>query len=587
MIFSPAALAAAPGYKGRLYRLISLSALIAVLESTTLLLVFAFVTSLMGTPPSSSGVLQLLSLFHGVDIKLQALLLLVLATTRFSFGLFLEWKMSRLWVDLRAEMQSEMLAKHFNALQAYLQMTKQGEHLHNIITGPAMGAVYYLHLVRFVSTLIMLTVLLLTLFVVSPGLAGIGLCVVIIYGGIIKRISSSISFEQGQKQAIFVRRQTEMAAEGLLGIRYIKALGHHDLWYKEFLQYADEAKEANHKAGFANTVPARTLEYLIIVLFLGIVTLVMLFGSGIAESIPTIAVYFLGIVRILPSLSVLGNGRMQMMNVLPHLQKYAALREEIPQEKVDEGAIQPIKEMFTQNIVFNHVGFGYAEQDVLHDLCLNIEAHSFTAIVGASGQGKSTLLDLLMRIIEPGSGSILIGGVNAFEYNLNGWRSQFGYVGQDPFLFHDTIRNNIKASNTEATEEQIIAAARIACIHDIITGMPDGYDTILADRGHSLSGGQRQRIAIARALVSNARILIMDEPTSALDSLTELNVMQGIQQTWKGGVVLVTHRKELLHHADTILVINEGQVAEHGTLKQLDEKGVLFQQIFRPHAATN
>ncbi len=582
MILSPVALEAAKEHKSRIYRLILLSSLIAVLEASTLLLVFAFVSTLTGASPSSNVALQLLGLLHGFDVKLQAMLLFMLATIRFSLGLLLEWKMVQLWVEMRAEMQTKMLSMHLHTMHSYLQTQKHGEHLHNIMTGPSMGAIYYLHFVRFSSTLLMISVLLATLFLVSPWLAGLGLIVAVIYGGVVKRISTKISYVEGRRQAENVKNQTEMVAEGLSGIRYIKAMGYYGIWNKEFYEYAQTAKQAFHKASFANAVPSRVLEYLIIALFLGIAMLVYLRGYNVEESIPTIAVYFLGIVRILPTLSVLGNGRMQMLNVLPHLQKYVALCDTLPQERDVAGKLLP-DDLLMQDICFEGVGFGYAQQKVLHNLSLTIKARSFTAIIGSSGQGKSTLLDLLMRIIDPEDGSIKVGEIDISEVSLSGWREQLGYVGQDPFLFHDTISNNIKAGNVATTEEQIIEAARTACIHDFIAKMPDGYDTVLSDRGHSLSGGQRQRLAIARALASNAKILIMDEPTSALDSRTELNVIKGIQQAWKGGIVLVTHRKELLHHADNVLVISEGRVAEQGTLQELDDKGVLFKQIFRPH----
>ena len=222
---------------------------------------------------------------------------------------------------------------------------------------------------------------------------------------------------------------------------------------------------------------------------------------------------------------------------------------------------------FARALEFERVSFAYADEPVLTDVSLVAPKGQVIALVGASGAGKSTLVDLIPRFYEPTAGRILLDGVDTREIALPALRSLIGIVSQDTVLFNDTVRNNLAyGAAAKYTDAQIEAAARAANAHRFIAELPDGYDTILGERGTRLSGGQRQRLSIARALLVDPPILILDEATSALDTESERLVQEAIDRLLEGRTVFViAHRLSTIAHADQILVMDRGRVVEHGT----------------------
>ncbi|HEX5075728.1 MAG TPA: ABC transporter ATP-binding protein [Gemmatimonadaceae bacterium] len=222
---------------------------------------------------------------------------------------------------------------------------------------------------------------------------------------------------------------------------------------------------------------------------------------------------------------------------------------------------------FERALEFERVSFAYSDDPVLVDVSLVAPKGQVIALVGASGAGKSTLVDLIPRFYEPTAGRILLDGVDTREIALPALRSLIGIVSQDTVLFNDTVRNNLAyGAAAKYTDAQIEAAARAANAHRFIAELPDGFDTILGERGTRLSGGQRQRLSIARALLVDPPILILDEATSALDTESERLVQEAIDRLLEGRTVFViAHRLSTIAHADQILVMDRGRVVEHGT----------------------
>jgi subfamily B ATP-binding cassette protein MsbA len=235
------------------------------------------------------------------------------------------------------------------------------------------------------------------------------------------------------------------------------------------------------------------------------------------------------------------------------------------EESLDRGRITTAT--FERGLEFERVSFAYADEPVLVDVSLVAPKGQVVALVGASGAGKSTLVDLIPRFYEPTAGRILLDGVDTREIALPALRSLIGIVSQDTVLFNDTVRNNLAyGAAGRYTDAQIEAAARAANAHRFIAELPDGYDTILGERGTRLSGGQRQRLSIARALLVDPPILILDEATSALDTESERLVQEAIDRLLEGRTVFViAHRLSTIAHADQILVLDRGRVVEHGT----------------------
>lgn len=232
-------------------------------------------------------------------------------------------------------------------------------------------------------------------------------------------------------------------------------------------------------------------------------------------------------------------------------------------------------------IRFEHVSFAYQNKEVLHDINITLPKNSLTALVGPSGSGKSTVMKLCARFYDPQKGCIFFNGVPMNEINPESLMSHISMVFQDVYLFQDTIRNNIRFGKTDATEEEIIAAAKKACCHDFIMRLPKGYDTLVGEGGCTLSGGEKQRISIARAMLKDAPIILLDEATASLDPENEVEVQKAIDTLIKGRTVIaIAHRLKTIKGADQIVVLDNGQIREKGTHDELLRKQGLYSHLW-------
>jgi subfamily B ATP-binding cassette protein MsbA len=233
-------------------------------------------------------------------------------------------------------------------------------------------------------------------------------------------------------------------------------------------------------------------------------------------------------------------------------------------------------------ITFREVAFWYADgEEVLHDISLDIAPGEMVALVGPSGAGKTSLANLLLRFYDPTAGSVQIDGHDLRTVTLHSLRSQIGLVPQETILFGGTIKDNILYGRAEATEEEVVAAAKAANAHDFIMALPNGYETEVGERGVKLSGGQRQRIAVARALLKNPRILILDEATSSLDTESEALVQEALERLMKERTTLViAHRLSTIRRADRILVLSDGRIVEQGRHAELLAAGGLYSRLY-------
>ena len=248
--------------------------------------------------------------------------------------------------------------------------------------------------------------------------------------------------------------------------------------------------------------------------------------------------------------------------------------------KEPEDAVSP--DEFKGHVVFDHVTFAYGDNVALKDICLEAKSGETVAVMGATGSGKSTLINLLGRFYDIQSGQLLIDGIDVRKQKLKPLRQHIGFVPQESFLFSDTINDNIRYGRPEATLQQVVDSAKAACADEFIRQTPQGYDTVVGERGLGLSGGQRQRASIARAVLIQPSILVLDDSTSAVDMETEYEIQQNFKTVMKDRTTfIIAHRISSVKNADQIIVLKDGEIAERGKHKELMELGGIYAGMVR------
>jgi subfamily B ATP-binding cassette protein MsbA len=367
--------------------------------------------------------------------------------------------------------------------------------------------------------------------------------------------------------------------EGLAGMKVIRAFGRESYEQERFDVASTEVRNTFLKLDMLSGVVNPLSEVLSVVLLLYILVVALLQDRA---ALPTLLSFIFILYRLQPQVKQLDSYRVGLMALTSSVEDVMSLLDRSDKPYIHSGQI-PF-EGLQKAISFESVTFRYNPQEkpAVQDISLCIPRGKTTAFVGPSGAGKSTLIGLLCRFYDVTEGEIYLDGCPLRQLNLESWRSRIAIVSQDIHMFSATIRENIAYGRLEATEDEIIAAAKLANADEFISQFPYGYETKVGDRGIRLSGGQRQRIALARAIVRNPEILILDEATNALDTISE-NLIQEALNTLSANrtVIVIAHRLSTIEQADQIIVLEKGRVIEQGNLKHLLKLDGLFAQLYQ------
>lgn len=567
-------------YKSRIVLLLILSLIVGGLEAVSVAVVYPILnTAFEGSLGKSNNIIlafisdiSKLLPFNDPFISYCALFILLASVTFVIKILFLRFRV-HFSANLVKKTQNDIYLKYMKADYNYFTEHKQGELIYNTIAAPAHIQTYLIAIAEIVTQLIMS----ISVFLLLISLSWQGTIVVLILGTFYyiftRYLANRVAYVSAKRQATASAESTAILNETIDGIKQVKVFQTEPRWIDRFKQTVQHYWEnySRQATWYQSLQPLLMLLLYISVGFTAL-SIRLIDPESFNLLIPVFGTFIFAVFRLIPIVGILGSSFMQVSLALPNCE----IVMNVLQQRIDtmpEGKQTP--EGFTKSIDFENVTFMYGpKKRILENVSVSFERGKTTAIVGRSGSGKTTVINLILRLYEATSGSVLIDGIDIKNIKASSWLSKIGYVSQDTFIFNDTIRNNITFGSVYP-EEEVIDAARFANAHDFILEMPNGYDTVVGDRGMKLSGGQRQRIAIARAMIRQPELLIFDEATNALDTISESTVQRAIDEIAKNHtVIIIAHRLSTIINADKIIVLNNGQICEKGTHeKLLKEKG--------------
>ncbi len=422
-------------------------------------------------------------------------------------------------------------------------------------------------------------IFLVVLFSLSAQLTVFVLLFIPVMGFIVGRITRSLK-KQSLDVALKYGESVSILDETLGGLRVIKAFNAEALLRGKFFDVNQSLLTSKNAIGYRRDLASPVSEFLGVSIFCAILYFGgrLVLGNEITLEASAFVSYLAMFYNII-------NPAKSLSTSFSNMQKGTAAIERIEEVlnatiTVDDNPNGKKIITFSHSIEFKNASFAYEDYSILKNINLTIKKGETIALVGSSGAGKSTLADLVPRFHDVTSGELLIDGVNIKEYSLHDIRNLMGIVTQEPILFNDTVANNIALSKENADAKEVTDAAIIANAHSFIINKEDGYKTNIGDRGSKLSGGERQRLTIARAVLKNPPILILDEATSSLDTESERLVQDAINHLMQDRTsIVIAHRLSTVRHADMIIVLDKGEIAERGTHDELIAKGGIYNRL--------
>jgi ABC-type multidrug transport system fused ATPase/permease subunit len=465
------------------------------------------------------------------------------------------------------ETQVRIMSSLLRADYQFLLSAQKGDLAYRALTAPGyvskMTNVIPMIAVEVLKTLMLITML----FLLSPQVTLFLVIIAMLYFLLARYIAHNVSYGTGSGRAKSASNQSIHAMNALKGIKAIRLFGVTNFWTDLFGRECKNFYFFARKDAYITGLPGMLLELVSVSFICAMALYFTGSGKNFLGNMPMIGVFAYSLLKLMPSLKQISGYGMEVMANLPHAEAAYHAIEESEHHRKDVGGHEQLG-TFHDRIQIKDVVFCYAGSDkpAVKNVNVEIRKGKFVGIIGPSGSGKTTLLDLLGGLLKVSSGEILIDGKPLDSFTPESLSEHIGYVGQDPFLFNDTIRNNVLLGRNDSGDEAVWQALQKADVLDFVKSLPGGMDYVIADDGMKMSGGQRQRISIARALLKNPEILLLDEATSALDHKTEEKIVETILKIVRkegNTVIFVTHRKSAIRRVDQVIEMRDGQIVKH------------------------
>jgi len=558
-----------------------LSVLVAALNGLNMAMLFPMVNLILGvqanTTLEQSWVMEwaqhVISLFPGgLPIIIIGILLITFNFVQLLVNLLTQFLIARQNKIIMSSYRSLVYETYQGASLAYILDQKAGDLLYNITIPPGKVAKVLLHISEMIFDGLEVLVLIGILISLNPLQTSVFIIVAAVGYFFLTRFTNRLFYNYSVVSRNVSSDINSLFSEFIVGFKQIKIGNTQSVWRSRFeslnIRFANVYKDSR----FHSSIPSPTIRFIILLLLIStVIILKVIAPTDFANNLAFLGVAGLAFLRISNAMVRLNQYPIQISNSLADVERmHEVIHLKVATPVSGDIPVPPLQ----KSIAFKDLSFAYSDRKLLFDrLNLSFNKGLFSAVVGLSGSGKSTLFNLLLGLYKPESGYVLVDGVDICDIDLTTWYEQIGYVSQDVVLFHASVLENIRNFNPRFSESEVEKAARLSLAHDFIIELPQGYHTIIGERGMRLSGGQQQRLAIARAVVHNPDILLFDEATSALDTASERLVQEAIYAASKGRTVIaIAHRLSTIVNADKIFVLDQGRIVEQGQHAELIAK---------------